>query len=329
MSLHARHHHAFAPYADFAFALAAPPPSLPLQSTPAVKYHVLSPSTVRSVEPDPKLYFTSFLLDNGAAISRTDLVRVLDLLLTRYAEAADLADEVTKTMAEPLGKPDAVWCLEIHASVKEVARRRLEMARTFNRELMRLADLERTGHPPRAWKTFSRADKRTRRRCSMSPPVSEDMVEGPVEGSLSPLRRPTRLHRAREEKGDTDWTGSMQCGGIHFVSEWVFRVARLIAAQGFPGAQESRDAHTLENALKKLGHLQRHMGNVSRTQSPPPPPPYVPPRLRTISLSHFRHTSSASSMLPVEKPQAQANHCLPSDKDKATVCDYIRRLFVG
>jgi hypothetical protein len=36
-------------------------------------------------------------------------------------------------MAEPLGKPDAAWCLEIHATVKEVARRRLEMARELCR----------------------------------------------------------------------------------------------------------------------------------------------------------------------------------------------------
>ncbi|BEI81583.1 hypothetical protein CcaverHIS002_0207430 [Cutaneotrichosporon cavernicola] len=329
MSLDLRHHPALAPYADFTFALTAPPPPSPTKSTPAVKYQVLipSPSTVRSVDPDPKLYLSSFLLDHGSVtVSRSDLVRVLDLLLSRYAEAADLVAQVTKTMAEPLGKPDAAWCLEIHGAAEEVARRRLEMARTFNRELMRLADLERTGHPPRGWKTFSRPGKRAARKSRSVPSsVSEDETEIP-EGSLSPLRRPSPAPRMREDN-NTDWTGSMQCRGIHFVSEWVFRVARLIVAEGFPGVQEERDTHILENARAELAHLQHHMGNVNRTRSPPPPPPYPAPRSRTISLSRFRSSPSPSPTPPPEK-QTKANSQM-TDKDKASLYDYVRRLLVG
>ncbi len=137
MKLDAAHHPALSPYADFTFALAAPPPPpSTLKSTPAVTYHTLRPSTVRAVaeQSQPQLYFETFLLDHGAlAVTRADLTHVLSLLLTRYAEAADLVAEVTKTMAEPLGKPDAAWCFEIHATVKEVARRRLEMARELCR----------------------------------------------------------------------------------------------------------------------------------------------------------------------------------------------------
>ncbi|KLT39110.1 hypothetical protein CC85DRAFT_288882 [Cutaneotrichosporon oleaginosum] len=334
MTIDEAHHPALAPFADFAFVLAAPPPHpTPLKSTPAVTYHVLPPSTVRAVgeQAPTQLYFESFLLDHGAlAITRADLIHVLSLLLTRYAEAADLVAQVTKTMSEPLGKPDAAWCLEIHASVKEVARRRLEMARTFNRELMRLSDLERTGHPPRSWKTFTRAGKPSaRRRRSRPSSLSEDEVEelpSPPEGSLSPLRRPCALPRIREDS-DTDWTGSMQCGGIHFVSEWVFRVTRLITAEGFPGGQEERDARALETARDELAHLQHHMAHASGSRSPPPPP--YAPRSRTLSLMRFRSTPSPSPP-PVEKPRpkhAESSKC--DGKDKAGVCDYLRRLFVG
>lgn len=149
MLISQKHLAALSPYADFSFALAtAPPPplsstanTLPVQSTPAVVYYDLaqlpsSDSTIREVSSTRKLHFTSFLIEPAHAVAgaplsvtREDLVLVLGLILRRYTDAADLATEVVQTMAEPLGKPDAAWCLDIHRSVIDVQKRRLEMAR--------------------------------------------------------------------------------------------------------------------------------------------------------------------------------------------------------
>jgi hypothetical protein len=100
-------------------------------------------------------------------------------------------------------------------------------------------------------------------------------------------------------------------------------------AEGFPGAQEERDTHALETAANELAHLQHHMAHASGSRSPPPPP-YAPPRSRTLSLTRFRSAPSSSPPPPTEKPKpkpAKSSKCDP--KDKAGVCDYLRRLFVG
>lgn len=162
-----KHLASLAPYADFTFANAAPPAILtsvpaptdppsspltptfgPLQCTPAVSYHALLPNpnpnpapldATVTPSPDRRLHFTAFRLQDPThtrrpatpshSLSREDLVRVLTILLDRYVEAADLAADVKDMMNEPLGKPDATWCFDIHRSVMEVVKRRLEMVR--------------------------------------------------------------------------------------------------------------------------------------------------------------------------------------------------------
>lgn len=228
---------------------------------------------------------------------------------------------------------------------------------TFNRELMRLADLERVGHVPRSWKTYTRPGtkrqplcKRRRRRrsvpvCPRSPSTSSDDSDSDAsasdqEGSLSPLRRPISLPPTKDivivgdDDDDTEWTGSIHCGDFHFVSEWVIRVARLIIAEGFLGDQEMEDVETLQTAKTELTRLRHGMAlDTPKAASPPPPPPYAnkttagvhaSPSYRARALALVRTRSHPEK--PPEKPGR--------DKDdeklaRAGVSKYLRRLLVG
>lgn len=218
---------------------------------------------------------------------------------------------------------------------------------TFNRELMRLADLERTGHIPRGWKTFSRPggkratiSGRRRRRRSATPPrpsptVSEDAEgddrEPGQEPSLSPLLRPTDLPvvQKKETPDESDWTGSIQCGGIHFVSEWVFRVTRLIVSEGFPSTQETEDAEALVTARSELARLQHGMTLDKMKPTSPPPPPYPTAKADAPGESRRRSLSLARYRSIPEKPAEKGRDMDVEMAVRVGVCQYIRHLLIG
>lgn len=194
---------------------------------------------------------------------------------------------------------------------------------------------------------------------SPSPTVNEvgeeeaDNGEAGPSLSLSPLMRPSALSKLDVAPDETDWTGSIQCGGIHFVSEWVLRVTCLIKADGFPGRQEADDITALETARAELTKLQHGMAHIKDRPTSPPPPPYTKPvgvgspeppprsfepngRSRSLSLSLARYRSSPTPRTPVEKLNARDKAAKaamdPKDADNAArvgVGQYLRRLFIG